>query len=203
MLVACNIEFTCRPVRSHVPAVLQNQATVQRLRSGGQVQRLVMMTPGDGGVDSHCQIPQRPKLFQSQASLQTSAQAYLLQDPPSGGRPVSVSDFFSSRSPCNSAPPKDLSNAGRGFHLSAAKAVSFEGLSGRLFECERRQRLKRCSPSVCATKWDGKRNPRNIGQTQPRALLISVSQSSPKDSLRKCFCRHPQVGHHNNHISEF
>ena len=80
--------------------------------------------------------------------------------------------------------PKISPNAGRGFHLSAAKAVSFEGLSGRLFECERRQRLKRCSPSVCATKWDGKRNPRNIGQTQPRALLISVSLSSPKDSLK-------------------
>ncbi len=107
---------------------------------GGQVQRLVMMTSDGGGVDSYCrprrtrtcfssattnncsstidshrQIPQRPKLSQSQASLQTSAQACFPQDPPSGGRPASVSDIFSSLSPRNSAPPKDLSNAGAGF----------------------------------------------------------------------------------------
>ena len=59
-LVACNIEFTCRPVRSQVPTGLQNQAAAQRLRSGGQVQRLVMtrrifreLLSGDGDYCSY------------------------------------------------------------------------------------------------------------------------------------------------------
>ena len=130
-------------------------------------------------IDSHCQIQQRPKLLQSQASLQTPAWAFLPLAPPSCAWPLSVSDIFCSLSPCNSAPPKDLSNAGAGFtYLQPKQFASKTSLEDFSIT------LEHCSPSVCATKWDGQRNPRNLGQTQPRALLISVSQSSPKDSLK-------------------
>ena len=90
---------------------------------------------------------------------------------------------------------------GRGFHLSAAKAVCFEDLSGRLFECERRQRLSFAAHPFVQPSGMVKETLETTADITPRPLDFG-ERSSPTGFIEKgCFCRHPQVGHHNIELS--
>ncbi len=131
-------------------------------------------------IDSHCQIQQRPKLLQSKASLQTPAWAFLPHAPPSCGWPLSVSDIFLFALSLQIRSSQRSLQCGRGFHRSAPKAVSFKGLSMRLFECDHRQRLSVAARLFVQPSVMVKETLETLGQTQPRALLISVSNLPPR-----------------------
>ena len=91
-------------------------------------------------INSHCQI------IKAEAVRTTGFSPDISSSLPSAGPAIRWSTgicfgyLLFALSPQFRSSQRSL-QCGRGFHLSAAKTVCFEGFSERLFECERRQRL--------------------------------------------------------------